>query len=61
MVVKDAVELEREMEKLLEEPERARRMGEAAFAAVAARQGALDETLALVERYLIGSGTRAAG
>jgi hypothetical protein len=29
-------------------------MGEAAFAAVAKRQGALDETLALVERYLIG-------
>jgi 3-deoxy-D-manno-octulosonic-acid transferase len=53
-VVRDADDLAREVERLLDEPERARRMGEAAFAAVTERQGALDETLALVERYLIG-------
>jgi len=53
-VVGDAQDLAREVLRLLEEPERAREMGDAAFAAVAERQGALDETLALVERYLIG-------
>jgi 3-deoxy-D-manno-octulosonic-acid transferase len=57
LVVKDALHLAREVERLLEDPDHARRMGEAAFAAVAARQGALDLTLALVERHLIG-GTR---
>jgi 3-deoxy-D-manno-octulosonic-acid transferase len=54
LVVKDALDLSREVERLLEDPDHARRMGEAAFAAVAARQGALDMTLALIERYLIG-------
>jgi len=53
-VVRDAQDLAHEVERLLEEPEQARRMGDTAFAAVAERQGALDETLALVERYLIG-------
>jgi 3-deoxy-D-manno-octulosonic-acid transferase len=54
LVVKDALDLGREVERLLEDPDRAQRMGKAAFAAVAARQGALDLTLGLVERYLIG-------
>jgi len=56
VVVEDGPALAREVEKLLEDPELGRRMGEAAFAAVAARQGALDHTLALVERWLIGGG-----
>ena len=55
VVVEDGPGLEREVEKLLEDPERGRKMGEAAFAAVAARQGALDHTLALVERWLIAT------
>ena len=41
----------------LEEPALGRRMGEAARAAVASRQGALDKTLALIERHLIGART----
>ncbi len=56
VVVEDGRALAREVEKLLEDPERGRAMGAAAFAAVAARQGALDHTLALVERWLIGEG-----
>jgi 3-deoxy-D-manno-octulosonic-acid transferase len=55
VVVKDMLDLVREMARLLEEPDLARRMGEAALAAVTARQGALDKTLALVEQHLIGT------
>jgi 3-deoxy-D-manno-octulosonic-acid transferase len=53
LVVKDAVELGREVERVLEDPTLGHAMGEAAFAAVATRRGALERTLALVERYLI--------
>lgn len=55
VVVTDALSLTRQMDSLLEDAELRWKMGEAAFAAVATRQGALDETLALVERYLIGA------
>jgi 3-deoxy-D-manno-octulosonic-acid transferase len=58
LVIKDALELAREMERLLDSEETRRRMGEAAFAAVAARQGAVDQTLALVERVLAGEPVR---
>jgi 3-deoxy-D-manno-octulosonic-acid transferase len=57
VVVKDALDLVREIEKLLEEPALGRQMGEAARAAVASRQGALDKTLALIEGHLIGART----
>ncbi|PWU25672.1 MAG: 3-deoxy-D-manno-octulosonic acid transferase [Candidatus Rokuibacteriota bacterium] len=53
VVVNDAAELAREVERMLVNPERSKAMGNAAFRAVAARQGALHETLALVERHLI--------
>jgi 3-deoxy-D-manno-octulosonic-acid transferase len=58
VVVKDAAELAREVDRLLGDPALARQMGEAAFGAVAARQGALAATLALVERHLLGDGLR---
>ena len=63
VVVKDGDALESEMARLLESPELRRRMGEAAFAAVAARQGAVKRTLDLVERFLVagGAGPRSAG
>jgi 3-deoxy-D-manno-octulosonic-acid transferase len=57
IVVKDALDLVREIEKLREEPALGRQMGEAARAAVASRQGALDTTLALIEGHLIGART----
>jgi 3-deoxy-D-manno-octulosonic-acid transferase len=57
VVVKDALDLVRKIEKLLEEPALARQMGDAARAAVASRQGALDKTLALIEGHLIGART----
>jgi len=57
VVVKDALELTREVERLLDDPELRRKMGEAACAAVATRQGALGETLALVERCLMVAGS----
>lgn len=52
VVVKNGDGLESEMARLLESPELRRRMGEAGFAAVAARQGAVKRTLDLVERLL---------
>lgn len=51
-IVADAAELERAVGALLADPETARVMGEAAFRAVVARQGAVQATLALVERFL---------
>ncbi len=54
VVVHDAIELAREVERLLQDPDLRGKMGEAGFAAVAARQGALAETLALIERHLMG-------
>src|SRR5206468_9338248 len=53
VVVHDAIELAREVERLLQDPDLRGKMGEAGFAAVAARQGALAETLALIERHLM--------
>jgi 3-deoxy-D-manno-octulosonic-acid transferase len=52
-VVKDALDLAREAGRLLEDPDLGRAMGGAGFAAVAARQGALAETLGLIARHLI--------
>jgi 3-deoxy-D-manno-octulosonic-acid transferase len=51
--VRDEAELERELTRVLASPERRRRMGEAAFGAVTQRQGAVERTLALVERFLL--------
>ncbi|HET8577304.1 MAG TPA: 3-deoxy-D-manno-octulosonic acid transferase [Methylomirabilota bacterium] len=56
LVVKDADGLESEMARLMESEELRRRMGEAGFGAVVARQGALKQTLDLVERFLLGAG-----
>ncbi|HXJ79331.1 MAG TPA: 3-deoxy-D-manno-octulosonic acid transferase [Candidatus Methylomirabilis sp.] len=53
IVVKDALDLAREAERLLEDPELRRTMGEAGWSAVATRQGALSATLALVARHLM--------
>jgi 3-deoxy-D-manno-octulosonic-acid transferase len=50
VVVKDAAALESELERLLADPGLCRLMGEAGFAAVTVRQGALGRTLALIER-----------
>lgn len=54
VVVVDADDLEAHMARLLASPETRREMGEAGFAAVASRQGAVAQTLALVERVLVG-------
>jgi len=56
-VVRDAGELERAIARLLEDPALGRKMGEAGFAAVAARQGAISDTMALIERFLVGART----
>ena len=52
LVVKDGPELERELVRLLEDCELARRMGDAARAAFAGRQGAVNATLDLVGLHL---------
>jgi 3-deoxy-D-manno-octulosonic-acid transferase len=52
IVVKDGLELERELSPLLEDPDLARRTGDAARAAFAGRQGAVDATLELIARHL---------
>lgn len=52
LVVKDGPELERELTRLLEDRDLARRMGEAARQAFAGRQGAVSATLDLVGRHL---------
>jgi len=52
LVVKDGPELERELARLLEDRDLARRMGEAARHAFAGRQGAVSATLDLVGRHL---------
>ena len=53
VVVKDSLDLAREAERLLEDPGLRRTMGEAGFAAVATRQGALSATLALIADHLV--------
>jgi 3-deoxy-D-manno-octulosonic-acid transferase len=57
LVVEDGRALEAALAHLLAEPELARQMGEAAYEAVASRQGAVSATLDLVERYLHPDGT----
>ena len=52
IVVKDGLELERELSLLLEDPELARRTGDAARAAFAGRQGAVHATLDLIALHL---------
>jgi 3-deoxy-D-manno-octulosonic-acid transferase len=52
LVVKDAPELERELARLLEDRDLARRMGDAAREAFAGRQGAVSATLDLVGLHL---------
>lgn len=52
LVVKDGPELERELARLLEDRDLARRMGEAARQAFAGRQGAVSATLDLIGRHL---------
>jgi 3-deoxy-D-manno-octulosonic-acid transferase len=56
LVVQDAAELERELTRLLGDPALRATMGDAGLAAVAARQGAVRETLALIDRFLVQSG-----
>ena len=55
VVVRDSRDLAREAERLLKDPELRQAMGEAGFAAVASRQGALAGTMTLIERHLITS------
>jgi 3-deoxy-D-manno-octulosonic-acid transferase len=52
LVVKDGADLARELRRLLEDRDLARRMGEAARLAFAGRQGAVSATLDLVDRHL---------
>jgi 3-deoxy-D-manno-octulosonic-acid transferase len=52
VVVKDAGALQQEVARLLANPAARRQMADAAFAAVATRQGALRETLSLLERLV---------
>jgi 3-deoxy-D-manno-octulosonic-acid transferase len=59
LVVKDGLELERELARLLEEPDLALRMGEAARTAFAGRQGAVSATLDLIGRHLWRGAERA--
>jgi 3-deoxy-D-manno-octulosonic-acid transferase len=56
VVVKDALDLAREAERLLDEPALRLAMGEAGFAAVTTRQGAVDATMALIARHLAKEG-----
>ncbi|MFQ5896743.1 MAG: 3-deoxy-D-manno-octulosonic acid transferase [Candidatus Methylomirabilia bacterium] len=51
-LVKDSAGLETEAHRLLADPDLARRMGEAAFAAVASRQGAVRETMELLKKIV---------
>jgi 3-deoxy-D-manno-octulosonic-acid transferase len=52
LVVKDGLELERELARLLEDPDEARRVGDAAREAFADGQGAVAATLELIARHL---------
>ncbi len=53
VVVKDGAELAREVARLLDDPEQRRRMGDAGYAVVAGQEGAVAETVALIERHLV--------
>ena len=52
VVVRDAVELSRELRRLLADPDLRAKMGDTAYEAIVSRQGAVRETLELVDRYL---------
>ncbi|MEK7709109.1 MAG: 3-deoxy-D-manno-octulosonic acid transferase [candidate division NC10 bacterium] len=54
LVVRDAKEVEGALDELLSDPARRAAMGEAAFEAVVGRQGAVLQTLELIERFLMG-------
>jgi 3-deoxy-D-manno-octulosonic-acid transferase len=53
VVVKDALDLAREAERLLDDLELRHAMGAAAFSAVETRQGAMSATLTLIARHLM--------
>lgn len=52
LVVRDASDLSRELRRLLADPDLRLKLGDAGYEAVAARHGAVRETLDLVDRYL---------
>jgi 3-deoxy-D-manno-octulosonic-acid transferase len=52
VVVRDAAELSRELRRLLADPDLRAKLGDAGYEAIVSRQGAVRETLELVERYL---------
>ena len=55
LVVRERSDLEQALERLLADPGLRASMGEAAFEAVAGRQGAVVETLELIERFLVAA------
>ena len=61
VVVADPAALSRELERLLADGGLRARRGQAGYEAVAARQGAVRETLALVDRFLAGDAVGARG
>jgi 3-deoxy-D-manno-octulosonic-acid transferase len=52
VVVRDAAELARELRRILADPDLRAKLGDAGYEAIASRQGAVRETLELVDRYL---------
>jgi 3-deoxy-D-manno-octulosonic-acid transferase len=52
VVVRDAAELARELRRLLADPDLRTKLGDAGYEAAVSRQGAVRETLELVDRYL---------
>jgi 3-deoxy-D-manno-octulosonic-acid transferase len=52
VVVRDATELARELRRLLADPDLRAKMGDLGYEAIVSRQGAVRETLELVDRYL---------
>jgi len=52
LVVRDAAELSRELRRLLADPDLRAKLGAAGYEAIVSRQGAVRETLELVDRYL---------
>ncbi|HEV8530407.1 MAG TPA: 3-deoxy-D-manno-octulosonic acid transferase [Methylomirabilota bacterium] len=53
LVVQNGAELDAQVAALLQDADRRRLMGEAAFKAVAGRRGAIKQTVELIERYLM--------
>src|SRR5262249_44918130 len=52
LVVRDVAELSRELRRLLADPDLRAKLGDAGSEAIVSRQGAVRETLELVDRYL---------